>query len=55
MVGENQGVNEVIEIWKYGSGLCWLFFCQQHRLCDNFAENVLLMEQAKLTLVQYSS
>lgn len=55
MAGKNQGINAVIEIWKYGSDLCWSFFCQKHRLFDSFAENVLLMEQAKFTLVHYRS
>lgn len=53
MAGENQGVNGVTEIWKYGS--VSMVFCQKHRSCDNLAEIGLLMEQAKLTLIQYSS
>lgn len=56
MAGENQGVNGVTEIWKYGSGLAdMFFFCQKQRLCGNFAENVLLMEQAKFSVVQHNS
>lgn len=47
-----------MELQRFGSMdlvYAGVFFCQKHRLCGNFAENLLLMEQAKFSVVQHSS